>query len=245
MEAQQGPGLHHEDDPRPRPLRPPTRRRPGGLCRRVRAAEPATPPWAWLVPPWPAGAAACDLHPYRRGPAHARRAGPGVGADVLPVPRPQALDRVPRLLPPATAAVPDRAALPDLRQLRATSEGRGRDLVRRPRHRAGVHPVQRVLAELDRSRVHRAALLHPRRQRLPLPHSPGEPRSPATYAGPTATPSPSGASRSAPRSADRITCPTLPDTALAGRPTVPDEKGEVGTYLPAGRLVPGRTRPLS
>ena len=34
-------------------------------------------------------------------------------------------------------------------------------------------PRARVLAELDRVRVHRAALLHPRRQRLPLPRRPG------------------------------------------------------------------------
>ena len=52
-------------------------------------------------------------------------------------------------------------------------KSRGHRLVRRPRRRAGVHPEQRVLAELDRVRVHRAALLHPRRQRLPLPRRPG------------------------------------------------------------------------
>jgi hypothetical protein len=45
----------------------------------------------------------------------------------------------------------------------------GHRLVRRPRCRVGVHPEQRVLAELDRVRVHCAALLHPRWQRLPLP----------------------------------------------------------------------------
>lgn len=33
-------------------------------------------------------------------------------------------------------------------------------------------PEQRLLAELDRMRVHRAALLHPRRQRLPQPRRP-------------------------------------------------------------------------
>jgi DDE superfamily endonuclease len=40
------------------------------------------------------------------------------------------------------------------------------------------------------------------------------PRSPATSAGPTSTPHPSNASPSAPRSADPITYPTLPDAAL-------------------------------
>jgi transposase len=59
-----------------------------------------------------------------------------------------------------------------VRQLRRAPEGGGPHLVRRQRRRAGVHSVERVLAELDRVRVHRAALLHPRRQRLPLPRRP-------------------------------------------------------------------------
>ncbi len=59
-----------------------------------------------------------------------------------------------------------------LRQLLPAPQGRGRQLVRRTRRRAGVHPDQRLVVELDRVRVHRAALLHPRRQRLPLPRRP-------------------------------------------------------------------------
>jgi hypothetical protein len=74
------------------------------------------------------------------------------------------------LLPaPTPLPVPDRAALRRLRQLLPAAQGRGHHLVRRPRGRVGVHPDQRVLAELNRVGVHRAALLHPRRQRLPLP----------------------------------------------------------------------------
>ena len=48
------------------------------------------------------------------------------------------------------------------------------DWCQRQRGRAGVHPEQRVVVELDRVRVHRPAVLHPRRQRLPQPHRPGD-----------------------------------------------------------------------
>ena len=48
---------------------------------------------------------------------------------------------------------PTRAALPGVRQLRLPPQGRGPDVVHRPRHRDGVRPVQRLLAELDRVRV--------------------------------------------------------------------------------------------
>jgi len=90
-------------------------------------------------------------------------------------------------------------------------------LVRRTRRRAGVHALQRLPAELDRVRLHRPALLHPRRQRLPLPHRARKPPSPATSAGATAAPSPNATSPSAPRSADPITYLTLRDAALALR----------------------------
>jgi DDE superfamily endonuclease len=49
----------------------------------------------------------------------------------------------------------------------------GQRLVRRSRCRVGLHPDPCLLAELDRVRVHRAALLRPRRQRLPLPRRAG------------------------------------------------------------------------
>lgn len=51
-------------------------------------------------------------------------------------------------------------------KLGRTPDGRCPHLVRRPRHRSDANRVQRVVAELDRVRVHRATLLHPRR--LPL-----------------------------------------------------------------------------
>ena len=97
----------------------------------------------------------------------------GLGPAALPITRPEALAGVPGLPAPAPTPVPHGAALRRLRQLLPAPQGRGRRLVRRPRRRAGVHPDPRLLAELDRVGVHRAALLHPRRQRLPLPRRAG------------------------------------------------------------------------
>jgi transposase len=78
------------------------------------------------------------------------------------------LATVPRLLQTDPPPLPRREALPGLRQLRPTRQGRSRPMVCWSRHRAGLHAHQRLLAELDRVRVHGTALLHPRRQRLPL-----------------------------------------------------------------------------
>jgi hypothetical protein len=86
---------------------------------------------------------------------------------VPPIPRPQTLHRVPRLPQATPGPVPGRKAVRRVRQLQPAQEDRGRHLVPGPRHRVGVHPEQRILAELDRVRVHRPAVLRPRRQRLP------------------------------------------------------------------------------
>ncbi len=80
LEGLHGPGLHRQDAPHPRPLRPATRRRPGGLRRRVRPVESPTPQRKGLAPEREAAAAASDLQPPSRGDAHARRAGPRVPA---------------------------------------------------------------------------------------------------------------------------------------------------------------------
>jgi transposase len=69
-------------------------------------AEPPAPARSRLVPQGPAGAAPRDLHPHRRGAADVRRAGSGLGADVLPVPGPQTLAGVPRVLSPTTPPLP-------------------------------------------------------------------------------------------------------------------------------------------
>jgi hypothetical protein len=99
-------------------------------------------------------------HAARRRATYTRKAGVrqtfaaldlASGQLFLPVPRPETLDRVPRVLPPTTTAFPDRAALPDLRQLRPPPQGRGLVLVRWSQHRTGVHPDQRLVAELDRA----------------------------------------------------------------------------------------------
>ena len=93
-----------------------------------------------------------------------------------------------------------------------------RDLVRRPRRRVGVHPDQRLLAELDRVPSSPRCATSPSTAATTPPTPRKRPRSPATSAGPTSTPTRSGASPSTPRSADPITYPTLPDAALAGSP---------------------------
>lgn len=80
-------------------------------------AEPATSTRPGLVPLRVSGTAAGDLPPHRRHPAHARRPRFGQRTDVLPIPRPQTLARVPRLLQTTPRPIPDRQALPDLRQL--------------------------------------------------------------------------------------------------------------------------------
>jgi hypothetical protein len=46
----------------------------------------------------------------------------------------------------------------------------GPRLVQHQPDRDRAHPKQRVIAELDRMRVHRPAVLHPGRQQLPQPH---------------------------------------------------------------------------
>jgi transposase len=63
-------------------------------------------------------------------PAHVRRARPRHRRDVLPVPRPQTLAAVPRLLQATPPPLPDRKVLPDQRQLRPTRQGGSHHLVR-------------------------------------------------------------------------------------------------------------------
>ena len=135
-------------------------------------------------------------------------------AAVLPVPRPQALAGVPRVPAPAPRA----GSRPGGCTWCATTSPRTA--------RAEVtdwcaaHDVELVFTPTNASwlnwiecRVHRAALLHPRRQRLPLPHRPGSrDRRLRPLGQPRATPN--SASPSAPRSADPITYPTLLDAAL-------------------------------
>ena len=68
----------------------------------------------------------------QRCAAPVRRAGAGQRADVLPLPRPQALAGVPRLPAAAADQVPDGAAVCRVRQLLASQEKPGRRLVRSP-----------------------------------------------------------------------------------------------------------------
>src|SRR5690606_32688598 len=73
VEGQHRSRLRHQDAPGARPVRPSARRRQGDLRRRVRAAEPATPPRPRLAAPPPAGTAARHLHPPAGRAAHDRR----------------------------------------------------------------------------------------------------------------------------------------------------------------------------
>jgi transposase len=117
-----------------------------------------------------AAAAARDLPPLRRRDAHARRPGAGHRQAALPDPRPQALPRVPRPAQRPAPALARREALPNLRQLLPAPPPEGPGLVHGQPGRAGVPADLRVVAELDRGRVRRAALLRPQRHRPPQPH---------------------------------------------------------------------------
>ena len=79
--------------------------------------------------------------------------GPQTVAGVRRLPR-QLLARFPAS---ALYVICDSLALEDL----------GHQLVPGQQRRAGFHPKQRLLAELDRARINRTAPLRPRRQRLP------------------------------------------------------------------------------
>lgn len=93
--------------------------------------------------------------------------------------------------------------------------------MRRQPRRAGVPTDVRVLAELDRSRVRRRAVLHPGRHRPPHPRRAGQGRalrSAPTSAGATNARNRKPHSPPAPRSAARITRSRLYDEALAQIP---------------------------
>jgi hypothetical protein len=134
----------------PSMTRPPTwpgrrrsgpRGRPGDLRGRVRAAEPAAPTRARVVPARAPCPSARDLHPHRGSAAHVRRAGPGLRAAVLPVVRdPKTPAGVSRVPPPTACPVPDRAAVRRLRQLLPAPQTRGRGLVRRTWGRVDCSP---------------------------------------------------------------------------------------------------------
>jgi hypothetical protein len=76
--------------------------------------EPAAPAWQRLVPRPAPGAAAGHVQPHRRGTAHVSRHSTWPPADVLPVPRPQAVEgsssgspnTYPTLLDEALATLP-------------------------------------------------------------------------------------------------------------------------------------------
>jgi transposase len=68
---------------------------------------------------------------------------------------------------------PDDKLVPNLRQLLPAQAPRGPRLVRGQPRRAGVPTDVRVLAELDRGRVRRRALLRPQRHRPPQPRRAG------------------------------------------------------------------------
>ena len=141
------------------------------------------------------------------------RARSGLGADVLPVPGPQAVAGDPGVPPPAAYPVSDRGTGHRLRQLLPAPQSRGRHLVRHQRRRAGVHPNNASwLNRMESS--HRAALLHPRRLGPPLPPraGAGHRRLHPLAQPPRHTPGLLRAELHDPQA--RFPTPTLPDAAL-------------------------------
>ena len=182
------------------------RRWSGDLRGRVRAAEPAAPTWARVVPARASCPSARDLHPHRRSAAHVRRARSGLRTAVLPVPEPEALAGVPRVLRQLRARFPTGPLFvicdnfsPHLNTRSppgASPTGLSWCSPRpTPPGRTGSRPSSPRCATSPSTA---ATTRHTPRKRL---------RSPATSAGPTSAPARRDASPSAPRSADSITYP--------------------------------------
>ncbi|WP_373431579.1 transposase [Streptomyces sp. B3I7] len=77
LEVLERPRLHRHDAPDSGALRLPADRRPGGLCGRVRAAQPHAPQRQGMAPAPLTTSSAGHLQPLRRRDAHACRPRPG------------------------------------------------------------------------------------------------------------------------------------------------------------------------
>ena len=119
------------------------------------------------------------LQPHWRDPAPVRRLRAGQGQALRAHQAAQDPDPGPGVLPVPALPLPTRDQDRDrLRQLQPAPDHRqrqpGRRMGRSEQHRDRLHPGQFVLVKPDRSSIHRAAVLHPRRHRPRQPPATGQ-----------------------------------------------------------------------